>query len=258
MLRGLLFAFVAVLSIGATAAVIAPAQWVASAIGQATDERVVLAEARGSLWQGQANVVLAPGLDAGIARIGLPEPLSWQLSPWKLLAGTLELTMSHPSALAQPLQLRADLAGRIELLATTLRLPASLLAGLGAPFNTVRPGGVVSLAWQRLVFQRGRMQGDLVGEWRFATSAMTTVEPFGDFRLLAEGGFPGTRLTLSTLSGPLELTGDGTIDEQGNFRFAGRARAMSGVDASTRAQLAGLVLLLGRRDGDSAILSFGN
>lgn len=258
MLRGLLMAFVAVLSIGATVVTIAPAQWVASAISRLTGERVVLAEARGSLWQGQASVVLSPGEDAGIARIGLPEPLSWRLSPWKLLAGTAELTMSHPSALAQPLQLRADLTGRIELLATTARLPASLLAGLGAPFNTIRPGGVISLSWQRLVFQHGRMQGDLIGEWRFATSTMTTVEPFGDYRLLAEGGFPGTRLTLSTLSGPLELTGDGTIDEQGNFRFAGRARAKSGVDASTRAQLAGLVLLLGRRDGDSAILSLGN
>ena len=258
MLRGLLFAVVALFSVGATALVMAPAQWLASAIAQATGERIVLAEARGSVWRGQANVVLSPGPAAGIARIGLPEVLSWQLSPWKLLTGAVDLTLAHPSALLQPLQLRADLGGRVELLATTVRLPASVLAGIGAPFNTIRPGGVVSLAWQRLEIQDGRMQGDIVGEWQFATSALSTVAPFGSYRLLAEGGFPGTRLTLSTLSGPLELTGDGTIDEQGNFRFAGRARAQSGVDASTRAQLAGLVLLLGRRDGDSAILSFGH
>jgi len=258
MLRGLLYSLVAALSIGATAVVMAPAQWVASAIAQATGDRIVLAEAKGSVWQGQASVVLSPGQDAGIARIGLPEALSWQLSPWRLLAGTIDLTLTHPSALLQPLQLRADLTGRVELLATTARLPAALLAGLGAPFNTIKPGGVISLAWQRLEINRGRMQGNVVGEWQFATSALTTVAPFGNYRLLAEGGFPGTRLTLSTLAGPLELVGDGTIDEQWNFRFAGRARALSGVDASTRAQLAGLVLLLGRREGDSAILSFGN
>jgi general secretion pathway protein N len=258
MLRGLLYAIVAALSIGATAAVTAPAQWVASAIAQATGDRIVLAEATGSVWRGQASVVLSPGENAGIARIGLPETLSWQLSPWKLLTGTIDLTLSHPSALLQPLQLRADPAGRVQLLATTVRLPAALLAGLGAPFNTIKPGGVIGLSWQRLEIHRGRMQGDVVGEWQFASSALTTVAPFGSYRLLAEGGYPGTRLTLSTLSGPLELTGDGTIDEQGNFRFAGRARAQSGVDASTRAQLAGLVLLLGRRDGDSAILSLGN
>jgi len=257
MVRGLLRVLVAAASVVATALVMAPAQWVASAIEHATGGRVILAEAKGSVWRGQASVVLSPGQDS-IARISLPEALSWQLSPWRLLAGTIELTLVHPSALLQPLQVRADLSGRVEVLATTVRLPAALLAGLGAPFNTIKPGGVISFAWQRLEMQRGHVQGDVVGEWQFATSALTTVAPFGNYRLLAEGGFPGTRLTLSTLSGPLELTGDGTIDEQGNFRFAGRARALSGVDASIRARLAGLVLLLGRRDGDSAILSFGN
>jgi general secretion pathway protein N len=236
----------------------APAQWLASTIAHATGERILLAEARGSIWRGEASVVLSPGPDAGIARIGLPETMSWQLSPWKLLAGKLDLTLAHPSALLQPLQVRADLSGRVELLATTVRLPAGVLAGIGAPFNTIKPGGVISLAWQRLDIDRGRMQGNIVGEWRFATSALTTVAPFGSYRLLADGGYPGTRLMLSTLSGPLELIGNGTIDEQGNVRFAGRARAQSGVDASTRAQLAGLVLLLGPRDGDSAILSLGN
>lgn len=258
MLRGLLYALVAALSVGATAATMAPAQWVASAIAQATGERIVLAEAKGSVWRGQASVVLAPGADGGIARIGLPEALSWQLSPWKLLTGSVDLTLAHPSSLMQPLRLRADLSGRVELLASTVRLPAAVLAGLGAPFNTIRPGGVISLSWQRLEILRGRMTGDVVGEWQFASSALTPVAPFGNYRLLVEGGYPGTRLTLSTLSGPLELTGNGTIDEQGNFRFAGRARAQPAADPSTRAQLAGLVLLLGPRDGDSAILSFGN
>ncbi len=258
MLRGLLYVLVALVSIGTTVLLAAPAQWVASAIAHASGDRVVLAEATGSVWRGRASVVLSPGQDAGIARVSLPETLSWQLSPWRLLTGTIDLTLMHPSALLQPLRLRADAAGRVEVLATTVRLPAAVLAGLGAPFNTIRPGGVISLAWQRLEIHRGRTQGDVVGEWQFATSALTTVAPFGHYRLLAEGGFPGTRLTLSTLSGPLELTGDGTIDEQGNFRFAGRARAAPGVDNPTRAQLAGLVLLLGRRDGDSAILSIGN
>jgi len=258
MLRGLLYALVAALSIAATAVAMAPAQWVASAIEETTGGRIVLAGATGSVWGGQASVVLSPGRDAGIDRIGLPEALSWQLSPWKLAAGTIDLTLTHPSALLQPLQLRADLSGRVELQAATVRLPAALLAGLGAPFNTIKPGGVISLAWQRLEFHRGRMQGDVIGEWQFATSALTAVAPFGSYRMLAEGGYPGTRLMLSTLSGPLELTGNGTIDEQGSFRFSGRARAQSDVDASTRAQLAGLVLLLGRRDGDSAILSLGN
>jgi general secretion pathway protein N len=259
MLRSFLYALVALVSVGATALAVAPAQWVASAIGRATGERVILAEASGSAWRGQAGVVLSPGTAAeASARMSLPEPLSWQLSPWKLLAGRIDLILTHPSALAQPLQLRTDLAGRVELLGTTLRLPAAVLAGLGAPFNTIKPGGLISVTWQRLELHHGRLQGDIVGEWQFASSALTPVAPFGHYRLLAEGGFPGTRLKLLTLSGPLELNGDGTIDDGGRLRLSGRARAAADADASTKAQLAGLLSLLGKRDGDSAILSIGN
>lgn len=257
MLRVVFVALVAAVSIAVTVLVMAPAQWVASAIGKATGERVLLAEASGSLWRGEATVVLSPGRDAGIARVSLPERLSWQLSPWRLLTGVADLTLTHPSALSQPMRVLADFSGRVELMATNVRLPAALLVGLGAPFNTLKPGGLINLSWQRLEMHKGRMQGDLTGEWQFATSALTPVAPFGHYRLVTEGGFPGTRLKLLTLSGPLELTGDGTIDERGRLRLTGRARAAPAADPSTKAQLAGLVSLLGRRDGESAILSIG-
>jgi general secretion pathway protein N len=258
MLRALAFIAVAAASVAATALTMAPAQWLASAVDEATNGRLILAAASGSLWKGGANVVLASGPDSGTAPVSLPEQLTWTLSPWRLLTGTIELTLSHPSALAQPLRIHADLSRRIELGATTLRLPAAALAGLGAPFNTIRPGGLISISWQRLDLADGRLQGDLQGEWQYASSALTRVAPFGHYRLVANGGFPGTRLALSTVAGPLELTGDGTIADGGSVRFSGRARVSPGVDASTRAQLAGLITLLGRRDGDSAILSLGH
>lgn len=257
MLRGIVYALVALVSLAATALYLAPAEWLASVVAHATHNRVVLAEATGSLWRGRATVVLSPGEGAAIARVSLPESLTWRLSPGRLLIGTIDVTLSHPSALLQPLHLRANFSGRVIMDGTTVRLPAGLLVGLGAPFNTIKPGGLISLNWQRLEFGGGRLQGDLVGEWQFASSTLTPVAPFGHYRLLAEGGFPNTRLKLLTLSGPLELTGNGTIDEASRLRFSGRARAMPGADAQTKAQLAGLVSLLGRRDADSAILSFG-
>ncbi len=240
--RALAFLLVAAAAVLATALIVAPAQWMASAVAEATGDRVVLAEAAGSLWNGRASVVMSPGAESGGASVSLPEPLSWTLSPWRLLAGTVDLTLAHP----------------VEVGGTTLRLPAAVLVGLGAPFNTIRPGGLLSITWQRLEFHGGSMQGDLVGEWQFASSALSQVAPFGHYRLSATGGYPDTRLLLATVAGPLEMTGDGTIDGRGGLRFSGRARALPGVDSSTRAQLAGLITLLGRRDGDSAILSLGH
>lgn len=258
MLRLLASLLVATTSVLLTTLLAAPAQWLASAVADATDGHVLLAEASGSLWNGRASVVLAPGADSGSPAMSLPETMHWTLSPWRLLTGNVDLELAHPSALAQPLRVRADLSRRVELSAETLRLPAAVLAGLGAPFNTIRPGGLIAIAWTRLQFQGGRMEGDIVAEWQFASSALSPVSPFGHYRLDASGGFPGTRLLLTTVTGPLEMTGDGTIAGRGNLSFRGRARATPGVDASTRAQLAGLITLLGRRDGDSAILSLGH
>ncbi len=80
------------------------------------------------------------------ARATLPERLSWRLSPWSLVVGQLDLKVTHPSALSQPLAVRAPLlgSGSATLSATTLRLPASLLIGVGAPWNTIGPAASCS------------------------------------------------------------------------------------------------------------------
>jgi len=258
MLRWLGYAVFVVVAVAAATLVLAPARWMASAVRSATQGRVDLAETAGSFWNGQATLVLASGAEPGSQRASLPERLTWQLSPLALATGTLDLTLAHPSALAQPLRLRASFTGRLEVGATTLRLPASLLVGLGAPWNTVRPGGVVSVTWDRLAIDRGRFQGNVTAEWQFASSNLTPVSPFGHYRLLTNGVFPGTQLNLVTISGPLELTGSGTIAEGGRLRFHGIARALPGTDPAIKTQLTGLISLLGRRDGESAILNFGS
>lgn len=257
MLRWIGYGLVALMATAATVGVLAPAQWLAAAVAGATHGRVELAETKGTLWNGEATLVLASGAAPGAVRASLPERLSWRLSPWQLLTGTIDLTLRHPSALSQPLAIRAWPNGRATLGAATVRLPASLLVGLGAPWNTVRPGGVITLSWDRLQIEPGRWQGSLSAEWQYASSALTPVAPMGHYRLQTNGVFPGTELNLLTLSGPLELTGSGTIAEGGRLRFQGVARAMPSADPGVKTQLTGLISLLGRRDGDSAILNIG-
>ncbi|MGH6611596.1 MAG: type II secretion system protein N [Burkholderiaceae bacterium] len=254
------FAFIvaALLILIATVLVVAPAQWAASYVNSASGGRVELAEASGTIWNGSAVVVLASPAETGASRASLPERLSWRLSPWALLAGQIDLSLTHLSALAQPLTINAPLFGRtVTLGPTTLRLPASLLVGLGAPWNTVRPGGILTVSWDRLRVEPGRWQGNINGEWQFASSALTPVSPMGHYRVQTNGIWPGTQLELLTISGPLELKGNGTINEGGRLRFTGRAQAMAGTDPGVKAQLTGLISLLGRRDGDGSLLNFG-
>lgn len=257
-MKRLILAAIALVVIALTVAVLAPAQWLASGVASSTNGRVMLAEATGTLWNGQATLVLSSGAEAGATRASLPERLSWNMSPWALFAGAIDVTFRHPSALAQPLHVRAGVGAALNAGPTTVRLPAILLTGLGAPWNTVRPGGVISVSWDRLAIAPGKFQGSVVAEWQFASSSLTPVAPFGHYRLQTDGVFPGTQLNLATISGPLELTGSGTIAEGGRLRFQGRAQPLAGTDDAIKSQLSGLISLLGRRDGEAAILNFGN
>jgi general secretion pathway protein N len=258
-MRTFVYVIAAVVMLVLTALVIAPAQWAASAVRSATSGRIELADASGTLWNGSAILVLAASSDPGASRASLPERLSWRLSPWSLLAAQLDLTLTHPSALTQPLAIRAPLigGGASTLGTATLRLPASLLVGLGAPWNTIRPGGILTINWDRLQIEPNRLLGNVSAEWQYASSALTPVSPMGHYRLQTNGIWPGTQLELLTISGPLELKGSGTIPEGGRLRFLGRAQAMAGTDPGVKAQLTGLISLLGRRDGEGALLNFG-
>ena len=242
----------------ATVAAIAPASWAASEVRAATAGHIELAEPVGTIWSGEATVVFAPGADSDSARTSLPERLHWHLNPWQLLTGELDLTLAHPTALSQTLVVRAYRNGDTTFGPDTLRLPASLLVGLGAPWNTVRPGGELSLTWDTLQIGHGSARGHLSAEWSDASSALSPVSPLGHYRLQTNGVFPGTQLNLETISGPLELTGSGTIAQGGHLRFQGVARAEPAAASAVKTQLAGLISLLGRRDGDSAILNIGS
>lgn len=237
--------------------VLAPAGLVALAAGHWSAGRVILADPAGTVWNGQADVILSSGAgDGAPAGTRLPGRLSWQLAPGRLLLGTLDLTLTDAAVLDRPLVLRMDRSGA-SADPDRLRMPAGVLLGLGAPWNTIRPGGELQLEWDTLHLQDGAVRGALRAEWIAASSRLSPVVPFGHYRLRADGIFEGATLQLETVSGPMEMTGNGTIAGGNRLRFQGTARVQAGTDAATATQLSGLISLLGRRDGDGAILNFG-
>lgn len=239
---------------------LAPASLAGMAVHALTGGRVALGNPGGTLWNGQADIILSGG-DEDIAvstASRLPGRLAWRLAPGRLLLGTIDLTLTDEGVLESPLALRIDRGGAIAE-ADHLRLPASVLMGLGAPWNTIQPGGELLLEWDTLHLRDGVVRGALQAEWRNASSSLSPVVPFGHYRLLADGIFDGATLRLETVTGPMEMTGNGTIAAGYELRFHGSARVQSGTDPATATQLSGLISLLGRRDGDGegAILNFG-
>jgi general secretion pathway protein N len=234
----------------------APAGLVALAVHRGSEGRIRLGDPAGTIWNGQADLILG-GDDGATAGTRLPGRLAWRLAAGRLLLGTVDLTLSDAALLDTPLALRIDRSG-----ATAdpdrARVPAAVLQGLGAPWNTIQPGGELQLEWDTLHLRDGALRGALRAEWLGASSRLSPIVPFGHYRLLADGIFAGAALQLETVSGPMEMTGNGTIAGAYRLRFHGTARVQAGTDAATATQLSGLISLLGRRDGDGAILNFGS
>jgi len=236
---------------------LAPAHLADRAVRSATQGRVGLGNPSGTFWSGEADVMLSSGDEPAAAATRLPGRLSWRLSPWRLLLGTVDLQLIDPAVLDLPVNLRLDRAADTRLDPNRLRLPAAVLLGLGAPWNTIRPGGELQLEWDTLHLRGSELRGALRAEWIGASSRLSPVVPFGHYRLLLDGIFDGAVIKLETVSGPMEMTGNGTILGGWQLRFEGTARVQPGTDEATATQLSGLISLLGRRDGDIAILKFG-
>jgi len=251
-------AVAALASVAVTVVAQYPAAWAAERVAEATSHRVLLADAQGSIWQGSATLALTAGTGAADATV-LPGRLSWSLDAWPLLTGTLRAHLAHDRAMAQPVTLAVSRGGW-QAEAGSMKLPASLLAGIGAPFNTLRLDGQLRAQWTPLSGQFGRgkgapdtVQGALTLTLEQVSSSLSRVRPLGSYRAeLAFGGAAGgpARLTLSTLAGPLSLQGQGTVGRGAHFDGVARATPES------EPLLIGLLSLMGPRDGTGYRLRF--
>ncbi|MBY4898997.1 type II secretion system protein N [Cupriavidus sp. AU9028] len=250
--RWLLLALLAVL---VTLVAALPAAWVARTVAARTEGRVVLADAAGTLWLGSATLALSAGAGSQTATV-LPGRLQWSVSFWPLLAGTLRMTVSHDEAMPAPVAIAITPAGW-QAQAGAMRLPAALLEGVGAPFNTLRPDGAMRLDWTALqgAFRDapGRpagLYGHLTVRLDQVSSAVSRLRPLGSYRAEIDWNGRAGALRLSTVAGPLFLEGRGQLGARG--RFEGTARAAP--EAET--QLAALLSLLGRREDNVTRLRF--
>ena len=227
----------------AAALAVLPARWLLAVLPDQAP--VTLADASGTLWRGSAWIALGP---PGARRM-LPQPLQWQ---WRWDALALEI--SHPW-LQGPLRASPGWNG-LSVPAQSLRAPASVLAALGAPWNTIAPQGTLEIRWQPLRLGAALPSGPLAElRWRNASTALAPVAPVGTYLLRVQGGKSGATLALSTESGLLDVTGQGSASGRGGLKFQGQATYAGSAREAERAALDGLLSALGRRSGD--VTTFG-
>lgn len=232
----------------------APAAWLASGLQSATQGQVQLQQARGSLWNGSALLVLTGGADSH-DRTALPTRLQWTLRP-RLDGARLQLRSECCTTTPVVLDVQPRWQGlNLAVHDSDTQLPAALLAGLGTPWNTVALQGQLRLATQGLQLQwqagRWRSQGLTRLEALAVSSRLSPLRPLGSYRLDIQGG-DSPQLTLSTLGGDLQLSGQGQWVGQ-RLHFRGEAAA----SPERETALSNLLNILGRRQGPRSIISFG-
>jgi general secretion pathway protein N len=259
-------------ALGALVAVVAfaPAAWLASAVSDAAGQRLRLADARGTVWNGSAVLMLTGGADSRDAS-ALPGRLQWTLDPGFASGGAALVVHARQACCINGELLLRVLPGlsslRLELPAPASgtaigQWPASWLVGLGTPWNTLQPAGVLQLSSPGLVAEQ------VQGRWRFngqavlaldgISSRISTLDTLGSYRLSlqADANSSDARLQLSTTRGALQLTGDGQIFQAGSsskLRFTGQAGAAAGSEIA----LGGLLNVIGRRQGAVSVFSIG-
>ena len=236
----------------------APARWLGQTVRWLTQERVLLQAERGTFWSGSATLSLGGGPDTQGQR-SLPGRVAWR---WGLAWPGLSLQLSADCCTPQPLHWRLLASGsgmQLQLRDQQSFWPLSLLAGLGAPWNTLEAEG--QLQWQStgllLNWQPGQLQWQGRTELlvQQLTSRLSTLRPMGSYRIALQGtasGTPTPELTLSTLHGPLQLQGQGLWSGQ-RLRFTGEASAQEGFEQT----LSNLLNIIGRRNGARSLLSLG-
>jgi general secretion pathway protein N len=261
----------------------APAAWLAAAVADASEQRLQLADARGTVWQGSALLLLTGGAGSRSSS-ALPGRFSWTLG---LDGAALLLRAQQACCINGELglritpglgRLRVELAGgAVAPVALALpgkpvpaavsraigQWPASWLVGLGTPWNTLQPTGSLALSSAGLTLEQ------VQGRWLFSgradlemnsmASRLSTLDVLGSYRLsligdAAQGQAP--RMQLSTSSGALQLTGTGEwsgVGAASKLRFNGAASAAPGAEAA----LGGLLNIIGRRQGAQSVITIG-
>ncbi|MGM9426889.1 type II secretion system protein N [Hydrogenophaga sp. MI9] len=239
--------------------VFAPARWLGSALASLTDNKLQLLNARGTVWNGQGDLLLSGGAGSK-GQTALPEGIRWKLGPAWSTGPALRARVSSPCCTEQPIAVTFKPgfgSASVRFDAFSSRWPAAMLVGLGTPWNTLRLDGQLQLqspgfavAWNS---GRPSLQGQIAVEAQDLATRVSTLRPLGSYRVeIRAGADDQASLSLATLSGGLQLQGNGQW-VGGRLRFRGDAQAAPGNETA----LANLLSIIGRREGTRSLLTFG-
>lgn len=219
-----------------------PASWFAWGLNRYTGGTVQLDPITGSLWHGNGRLVIYYPQN-------VPHDLSsveWRINPFWLFAGRIQMNWQ---ANAQDSNINTTIrmgSGQAELLDTEAVFPAQSISNFYPAATLISPQGQVRLHIDKLTVDQNGMTGVGDIQWQGAGSSLTTVQPLGDYRLEINSAGKNANLKLTTVSGDLNLTGQGQWQLQtGQIQLTGIA-----MPRGRAAELEPLLKLFGQDQGN--------
>jgi len=220
-----------------------PASVVLASAQKAEPGKFDVTEAHGTIWRGGAKLTVnTPGGAVPIERF------EWHWLPTRLFTARLALDITAATAGFEAHYVGARAFGGWEARDLEARGDASKLATVLPWLAAWRPEGAISITSPRLDTDGVEVRGTARIEWRNAAVAVSDVKPLGTYRADIDAQGHEGKLTIATISGPLRITGQGTLTPPARLAFSGEARA----DAESAKALEPLLNLLGPARPDGA------
>lgn len=198
-----------------------------------------LADAQGTLWNGHARAV------AGAAQL---DDLRWRFQPARLAAGRLAFIVDgYGTGLEGHGRIDRGF-GALEVRDLQVRGDAAALAAFAPLAAGWQPEGRLTLDAPAIAWDGRQARGSARLEWHDAAIALSAVRPLGSYRAEARADGGPAQLSVTTLDGPLQISGKGTFAAPGTLAFTGEARALPAAQAA----LEPLLGLIGPRRADGA------
>lgn len=221
-----------------------PASVVAARVAADSSGLVRVNEPTGTLWHGEASAsLLAPGGSLVLDRI------EWRFAPAALAGGHLAFDVT---ASGHGLDASARVGrglSRWLMASVDAHMDARIAAVFTPLVAAAHPEGRIALATPELRLRDdGTARGKLEATWSDAAISLSDVKPLGKYRVQANAEDGPVSIDLTTISGPLRLSGHGTFTPPAQLSFSGEARG-EGTDARA---LDTLLDMMGPRRADGA------
>jgi len=198
--------------------ILAPASLVTGLLERATAGRLTMAQTEGTLWRGAGVLLLQH--DNKFLPLG---HYVWRISP---AANLSQVAVSVDTGSDKPTQmLISPWRNEVEVSQGSASLPAQLLSVFAPQLLPYRLSGELVLKTEHFKLTPNSNNGTVTVDWKQATSGLTDIAPLGDYRILLQGAGADMKVSLSTLTGKLQLAGNGQMQFGRALTFNGTAQA---------------------------------